>query len=200
MAGANQVLALLVLDADANRLAIKYCSGGLKLWPSVEDQRKFERKTIQKLPKPSGRASSETDVALIGEQLVVFKICNDVYICVVCSPNENELVVAGLCDGVAAALTQTTQMSFVSNGLSKQTVLDQLDQVLLVLDEVTDDGIIMEVDDEKIFNRVRMVEAEGGGGGNNDAAGGGEADSAVFQQATKAAKKRLIESLLGGRS
>ena len=98
---ANQVLALLVLDNDANRLAIKYCSSGKKHFPTIADQQKFEKQVIRKLPKPnaSGRAS-EGDVALVNDLLVLYKICNDVYTCVVCTTAENELIVGQLLEGL----------------------------------------------------------------------------------------------------
>ncbi|CAD7972703.1 unnamed protein product [Amoebophrya sp. A25] len=193
MTSVNQVLALLVLDSDHHRLAVKYCAPGQKLFPTVEEQRSFEKKVIKKLPKPTGRPS-EGDVAIVGDnQLVLYKIINDVYICVLCSTAENEVILAQVLEGLCQALQSATQMmAFVGNGITKQSVLECLDQVLLVLDEVTDDlGIIMEVEEEKILNRIRMQD-------EIQDVGEPEPAEKMFQQATQAAKKRLIESLLGG--
>ncbi|CAD7944856.1 unnamed protein product [Amoebophrya sp. A120] len=201
---ASQVLALLVLDQESNRLAVKYCTNGTKLFPTVDAQRKFEKKVIGKLAKPTGRPT-EGDVALIGDyQLVLYKIINDVYVCIVCSVQDNEVILAQLLEGLCQALTTVGNVSFVGNhSLTKQTVLENLDQVLLVLDEVADDnGIVMEIDEEKIMARIRMQDVETGG---DSGLGSGLSESnqsepeRVFQQATQAAKKRLLESLLGGR-
>ena len=121
------------------------------------------------------------------------------------STAENELVIAQLLEGMFAAINAVSQTSFVSTGLSKPGVLENLDHVLLVLDEVTDDGIIMETDEEKIQNRVRMIEEQShmvqdSGGGNGDAPLDSNASAqAMFQMATQNAKKRLIDSLLGAR-
>lgn len=140
MAASSQVLALLILDADANRLAVKYCVPGLKLFATVDAQKKFEKKVVAKLAKPTGRVNVDADVALIGDhQLVLYKGINDLYVCVVCSVLENEVILSTLLEGLCQALSQATHVSFVNNQVTKQTVLEALDQVLLVLDEAVDD-------------------------------------------------------------
>jgi hypothetical protein len=55
----------------------------------------------------------------------------------------------------------------------------------------------METDEERIVNRVRMLEDTENppAGGRNEGPGNA---AALFDQATSAAKKRLMNSLLGG--
>ena len=56
----SQVLALLVLDTDGQRLAVKYSAIGRKeIWPTPKLQMAFEKRVITKLPKNSG---SKTEV------------------------------------------------------------------------------------------------------------------------------------------
>lgn len=194
VATANQVLALLVLDIDAKRLAVKYVGASKSRFADVEAQKKFEKKVILKLPKPSvtGRAT-ENDVALVDDLLVLYKMCNDVYVCVVCNETENELTISQLLEGMYQAISASCQTGFVSTSVTKTSILECLDQVLLVLDEVTDGGIILESDEEKIGNRIRMIEEVEGGRDES-------APEAVLKQATQAAKKRLLDSLLGART
>jgi len=69
----NQILALLALDTDANRLAVKYCGCAKPLFPTVESQKKFEKKIVAKLPKPSGGApSGDVDVVLLVWTVLLF--------------------------------------------------------------------------------------------------------------------------------
>ena len=93
-------------------------------------------------------------------------------------------------------------------GVSRNSVLESLDAVLLILDEVTDDGILMESDEDRITNRILMREeldsrgsvgSAGPGAGGQPGAEDGSNPEAVFRQATQAAKKRLLDSLLGTR-
>lgn len=156
--GLCQIWALLVLDSDGQRLAVKFSSVAKKdLFPGVK-QLAFEKRVVSKLPSPSA-SRSEVDVAVIDDYTVLFQACNDVVICAVVANSENELAVLQLVEGVYSSMSQIAQgSSFLSSGLTKQLVLDSLPDVLLVLDEVIDDGIIMEVDEEKITARVKMID------------------------------------------
>mmetsp|Transcript_136412 Transcript_136412/g.340131 ORF Transcript_136412/g.340131 Transcript_136412/m.340131 type:complete len:195 (-) Transcript_136412:108-692(-) len=190
--GLCQILALLVLDSEGQRLAVKYSSIGKKeLWVGSKAQIAFEKKIISKLPKPSA-ARSEVDVAVIDEYTILFQACNDVVVCAVASPTENELVVLQLVEGIFASMSSITQgSSFLSSGLTKQLVLDGLSDVLFILDEVVDEGIIMETDEDKISARIKMID-------ETEVSGSAQAEQ-MFQKATQSAKSKLISSLLGNR-
>merc|ERR1712176_592546 len=186
-----QILAILVLDADGARLAVKYSSTARKeLWTSVKQQLAFEKRVISKLPKPSA-SRSEADVAIVDDYTVLYQACNDVVVCAVASPTENELVVLQLVEGVFTSMSNTAPGSFLSTGLTKQVVLDNLSDVLFILDEVTDDGIIMETEDEKISARIKMVD-------ETEATNAAQAEQ-MFQKATQSAKQKIFGSIIGSR-
>merc|ERR1719171_1217399 len=117
--GLCQVLAILVLDSDGGRLAVKYSQIARKeLWPGVKAQLAFEKRVIIKLPKPSS-SRSEVDVAVIDDFTVLFQACNDVFVCAVAASSENELVVLQLVEGVFSAMSNAAQGGILSTGLSK---------------------------------------------------------------------------------
>eukprot|EP00933_Yihiella_yeosuensis_P033115 TRINITY_DN26812_c0_g1_i1.p1 TRINITY_DN26812_c0_g1~~TRINITY_DN26812_c0_g1_i1.p1 ORF type:complete len:196 (-),score=54.16 TRINITY_DN26812_c0_g1_i1:136-723(-) len=190
--GLSQILALLVLDTDGQRLAVKYSSVARKeLWPSVKQQMTFEKRVINKLPKPSA-ARSDVDVAVIDDYTVIFQACNDVVVAAVASPTENELVVLQLVEGIYNSMAAACSgQSFLSTGLSKQLVLDSLACVLFILDEVVDDGMIMETEDEKISARIKMID-------ETEVTQSAQAEQ-MFQKATQSAKQKLLGSLMGSR-
>mmetsp|Transcript_29511 Transcript_29511/g.80724 ORF Transcript_29511/g.80724 Transcript_29511/m.80724 type:complete len:196 (+) Transcript_29511:78-665(+) len=190
--GLCQILALLVLDSDGNRLAVKYSSIARKeLWPGTKQQNCFEKRVISKLPKPTA-TKSEVDVAIIDDYTVLFQACNDVVVCAVATSTENELVVLQLVEGLYSAMSTAAQStSFLSSGLTKQLVLDSLSDVLFILDEVTDDGIIMETEEERISARIKMVD-------ETEATNAAQAEQ-MFQKATQSAKQKLLGSLIGSR-
>ncbi|CAE8607042.1 unnamed protein product [Polarella glacialis] len=190
--GLSQILALLVLDTDGQRLAVKYCSLARKeIWPSVKLQIAFEKRVINKLPKPSA-TRSDVDVAVIDDYTVIFQACNDVVVCAVAAFSENELVVMQLVEGIYNSMSSCCQGGgFLSSGLSKQLVLDNLADALFILDEVTDDGMIMETDEEKISARVKMID-------ETEVTQSAQAEQ-MFQKATQSAKQKLLGSLMGSR-
>eukprot|EP00931_Biecheleriopsis_adriatica_P078286 TRINITY_DN51747_c0_g1_i1.p1 TRINITY_DN51747_c0_g1~~TRINITY_DN51747_c0_g1_i1.p1 ORF type:complete len:195 (+),score=59.57 TRINITY_DN51747_c0_g1_i1:64-648(+) len=190
--GLNQILALLVLDTDGGRLAVKYNSIARKdLFPTVKQQTAFEKRVINKLPKPSA-SRSEVDVAVIDEYTVIFQACNDVVVAAVAAASENELVVLELVEGIYNSMSNACQgNSLLSSGLTKQLVLDSLSDVLFILDEVVDNGLIMETDHEKISARIKMID-------ETEVTQSAQAEQ-MFQKATQSAKQKLLGSLMGSR-
>jgi len=171
---------------------VKYSSVARKeIWVGTKQQLAFEKRVITKLPKSSG-TKTEVDVAVIDEYTVLFQACNDVVVCAVAASTENELVVLQLVEGTFCAMSSITQgSSFLSSGLTKQLVLDNLSDVLFILDEVTDDGIIMETEEDKITARIKMVD-------ETEATNAAQAEQ-MFQKATQSAKQKLLGSLIGSR-
>mmetsp|Transcript_17498 Transcript_17498/g.40765 ORF Transcript_17498/g.40765 Transcript_17498/m.40765 type:complete len:197 (+) Transcript_17498:92-682(+) len=192
-AGLSQILALLILDTDGERLAVKYSSVAKKeLWPGTKAQLAFEKRLIAKLPKPTGTGGrGDVDVAIIDEYTVLYQSCNDVVVCAIASASENELVVMQLVEGVYAALSNSVQSSFLATGLTKQIVLDNLSDVFFILDEVTDDAIIMETEEEKIVARIKMQD-------ETEVSNSAQAEK-IFNKATESAKNKLLASFIGGR-
>eukprot|EP00413_Alexandrium_margalefii_P005084 CAMPEP_0204512700 /NCGR_PEP_ID=MMETSP0661-20131031/1078_1 /ASSEMBLY_ACC=CAM_ASM_000606 /TAXON_ID=109239 /ORGANISM="Alexandrium margalefi, Strain AMGDE01CS-322" /LENGTH=201 /DNA_ID=CAMNT_0051517831 /DNA_START=246 /DNA_END=848 /DNA_ORIENTATION=+ len=186
-----QVLAILILDAEGARLAVKYSSLCKKeLFPTIKQQLAFEKRVISKLPKPSS-SRSDVDVAVIDEYTVIYQACNDVFVCAVAPTNENELIVLQLVEGIYQAISTCAQgASFLSTGLTKQLVLDSLSDVFFVLDEVTEDGIIMETEEEKISARTKMID-------ETEATNSAQAEQ-MFQKATQSAKQKLLGSSSAG--
>merc|ERR1719203_1529753 len=184
----SQVLAVLVMDSDGNRLAVKYCAAARReLWPTVSAQVEFEKMIHSKLPKAVS-SKSEVDVAVVKNYTVLFQAANDCVVCAVASATENELAVMQLVEGVFSAASGCSQgASFLSTGLSKQLVLDNLSEVLFILDEVVDDDIIFVTDEDKISSRIKMIDEtesvshtpSGGAEGGSASGGGGGAATAA---------------------
>merc|ERR1712157_460644 len=93
---------------------------------------------------------------------------------------------------IFTSMSSTAQdSSFLSTGLTKQLVLDSLSDVLFILDEVMDDGIIMETEEEKISARIKMID-------ETEVTNQAQAEQ-MFQKATQSAKQKLLGSLIGSR-
>merc|ERR1740130_749889 len=106
------------------------------------------------------------------------------FVCAVAGAAENELVVLNLVEGIFSAISATASSSFLSTGVSKQLVLDNLSDVLFILDEVVDDGIIMETEEEKISARIKMID-------ETEVSQGAQAEQ-MFQKATEVQRNRSL--------
>merc|ERR1719359_2012480 len=86
-------------------------------------------------------------------------------------------------EGILSAISASAQStSFLSTGVTKQLVLDSLSDVLFILDEVVDDGCIMEIDEEKISARIKMID-------ETEVKQSQQAEQ-MFQKATQSAKSK----------
>jgi coatomer subunit zeta len=168
--------AILVLDGDGARLAGKYFGKFLKLEKgttkqdasarskSEEDLRKnFEKQLQQKIAGIVARSDAAEVVTVMGRTAVFCGGSNqgasgggDVRIVHVGPPNESELVLAHLCEGMYDALSH-----LMGGSTDRTMVLDNLELVFLLIDEHCDGGIILETDANKLASAVLLRDDEG---------------------------------------
>jgi len=129
---------------------------------------------------------SMPDVIQVDNAVVVYKLVNDIILCVVGSSFENELIL----HSVLSCLDESLQ-SLLKGQVSKKTLVENLDLLLLAVDEIIDEGLILETDSNLVVQRVCMV----GGSGHGDGKGG-EVPLAeqTFTQALQTARDQLIKN------
>lgn len=83
--------------------------------------------------------------------VAVYKSTSDVYFYVLGSYDENELILLSALNCLYDALAR-----LLRNQLDKRTLLENLDFVLLAIDELCDDGVLLEADAAQLAQRVSM--------------------------------------------
>ncbi|KAH3768019.1 coatomer subunit zeta-1 [Pelomyxa schiedti] len=140
---------LVVLDgADGSRLCCKYYSN--PTLPTPKEQKAFEKRLFSK----TSRASSE--ILLFDNFVVLYKIIGDVNIYLLGSIEENELLLSS----VLNTFIETLMLLF-KNQVDKRMITDYLDMVLLAMEELIDNGVILECDPAIIASRVTLRTPEG---------------------------------------
>ena len=159
--------AILVLGSDGDRLAGKYYGDFLKTpdeGSSREETRQnFEKEVQQKIGGIIARSDAAEVVSVRGKTVV---FCGgssqgeagDVRIVHVGPPNESELVMAHLCEGMYEALSQ-----LMGGATDRTMVLDNLELVFLLIDEHCDGGIILETDGSKLASAVLLRDEDSPG-------------------------------------
>ncbi|KAL1609560.1 Golgi-to-ER vesicle coat component [Nothophoma quercina] len=155
-----QAILILAID-DGSRILTKYYSNphppqgnqgdypGQIAYKTVKDQKAFEKGLLEKTAKQT------TDIILYDQKIVVFKMESDVMLYVVGSAEENEVLLYS----VVLALRDSLNI-LLKNSVDKRTVIENYDLVSLAVDELVDDGIILETDPVIVASRVSKPPAQ----------------------------------------
>ncbi|MGH0114860.1 UNVERIFIED_CONTAM: hypothetical protein FKN15_064857 [Acipenser sinensis] len=137
------VKALFILDNDDNRLLAKYYDP--KLYPSMKEQRNFEKHVFNKTHK------TDSEIAFLEGMTIVYKSSIDLFLYVVGSANENEK-----CLVVVFYVILTRLSPFPRKNVEKRSLVENLDGVFLVVDEIVDGGVILESDPQQVIQKVNF--------------------------------------------
>ncbi|THZ76091.1 hypothetical protein D6C88_06910 [Aureobasidium pullulans] len=151
------VNAVLILAADDSaRILAKYYSPphapanavgndypGANPYPQLKDQKAFEKGLLEKTAKQN------SDIVLYDNRVVVFKMESDVMLYVVGGADENEILLYS----VVLALRDSLNI-LLKNSVDKRTIIENYDLVSLAIDEIIDDGIVLETDPVIVASRV----------------------------------------------
>ncbi|OAL28855.1 hypothetical protein AYO20_09335 [Fonsecaea nubica] len=179
----HSVVAILILSTDSSpdssRLFAKYYNPPhasaqpqhppqSQPYPHLKEQKAFEKGLLEKTSKQT------SDVILYDNKVVVFKMESDVMLYVVGGPEENEIllynVVLALRDTLSILLKSVYRPHFFSltatdkgdyrNSTDKRTIMENYDLVTLAIDEIVDDGIVLETDPVMVASRVSKAPAQ----------------------------------------
>ncbi|CAF1095095.1 unnamed protein product, partial [Didymodactylos carnosus] len=133
---------IIILDNDGNRIMAKYYN---QLFSTVKEQKEFEKSLFNKTHKGSG------DVILLDNMTIVYRNNVDLLFYVMGSTNENELMLSAVLSCLFESLS-----TMLRKNVEKRHVYDNLDLVMLTIDEICDEGIILEADPIMIIQRVQL--------------------------------------------
>ncbi|KAI9171406.1 coatomer zeta subunit [Paramyrothecium foliicola] len=148
------VQAVLILSSeDGSRILAKYYSpphsatGNSKTstnpYPDLKSQKAFEKGLLDKTAKQTG------DIVLYDNRIVLYKLESDVMIYIIGSVDENEILLYN----TILAIRDSLHLLF-KQSVDKRTIVENYDLVSLAIDEIVDDGIILETDPTIVVQRV----------------------------------------------
>ncbi|KAI1761859.1 snare-like protein [Hypoxylon sp. FL1150] len=152
----SSVNAIIILNVDdGSRIFAKYYSSPHHAptatshhqssgpFADVKSQKTFEKGLLEKTAKQTG------DIILYDNRIVLYKMESDVMMYVVGGVDENEVLLYN----VILALRDSLHLLF-KQSVDKRTIIENYDLVSLAIDEIVDDGIILETDPTIIVQRV----------------------------------------------
>lgn len=176
------VNAFFILDHEGKRVLAKYYtrapnSYALKHYATQADQRKLEKAIFKKTSK--GKCQ---EILLYEGNVVLYKKFSDVFIYLLGLSEENELLLSAALEGFCSTLT-----GLLNQPIDKRSIVEDIDSVAIALDEVIDDGVVLEVDPELVLMRVTQRAPD-----SSDI----QLNEQSLLQAYNTAKERITRSLL----
>ncbi|KAG7588089.1 Longin-like domain superfamily [Arabidopsis suecica] len=135
---------ILLLDSEGKRVAVKYYSDD---WPTNSAKEAFEKSVFTKTQKTNAR--TEVEVTALENNIVVYKLMQDLHFFVTGGEEENELILASVLEGLFDAVTL-----LLRGNVDKREALDNLDLIFLCFDEIIDGGIVLETDANVIAGKA----------------------------------------------
>lgn len=137
------VKGIVVLNNDGNRVLAKYYDP--VVLPTVKEQKTFEKDLFNK----TYRANAE--IIMLNGLTCVYKSNVDLFFYVIGNSHDNELILLSMLQCLFNSLSQVLRRN-----VEEKALYQNLDIVMLVIDEICDDGVIMEADSTAVVQRVAL--------------------------------------------
>ncbi|KIH88360.1 hypothetical protein SPBR_07885 [Sporothrix brasiliensis 5110] len=148
------VKAVMILADDGSRVFAKYYTpphqpatgapgSTTNPFADVKAQKTFEKGLLEKTAKQN------SDILLYDNHIVLYKAESDVTMYVVGSPDENEVLLYNVVLTIRDSLHLLLKQS-----IDKRTLVECYDILALAMDEIIDDGVILETDPSIVVTRV----------------------------------------------
>ncbi|KAK4105901.1 snare-like protein [Parathielavia hyrcaniae] len=118
-------------------------------YPDKTSQTRFEKALLQKTAKQTG------DILLFDSRIVLYKMESDVAVYVVGSLDDNEIMLYNM----LLALRDSLHLLF-KQSVDKRTIIENYDLVSLAVDEICDDGVVLETDPTIIVQRCSKAPSQ----------------------------------------
>jgi len=177
------VKAILVLDGDGKRIVARYYNGP---YASSTEELAFEKKLFDKTVRTN--AKTEAEVIILDGLITVYKNSADVWLYVVGSQSENELILVNALVSFAEAL-----QSALRAPPDKRLLLDNFDTLLLAIDELIDGGTFLELDASAIVNRITMKGSDAGAAAGAESGFTEQSFNTMFASAREQMARALLK-------
>ncbi|KAF7634422.1 Clat_adaptor_s domain-containing protein [Meloidogyne graminicola] len=131
------IKAILILDQDGKRILGKYYDKQM----FQKEKSLFEKNLFQKTHK------ANAEIILLDGYICVYRSNVDLFFYVIGSSNENELILQSVLNCFYDSFS-----TVLRKNVEKRVLLDRIDLAFLILDELCDDGLVLETDSQAIVN------------------------------------------------
>jgi hypothetical protein len=140
------IKAILLLDNNGKRIISNYYDDQ---FASIKEQKEFEKLLFKSTQKANG------EIIMLENLTIVYKSNVDVFFYVIGSTNENEIILVSVLNCIHDSLSRIFRKN-----IEKKYLIENMDSVLLTIDEICDQGILLESDPNQVAQRVSFKETD----------------------------------------
>lgn len=154
---------LLILDNSGKRI---YCIYYTSDYNTLESQIDFETRLSRVTEKYSVN-KNELDIFNFENYNILCRIDKEIAIFIGQDENENELLLEQF-----FKMFETQLFNFVGENLSREKILNHYNEIILLIDEMITGGVVINLDENSIYNRIKNVEKKQKSNENTQSGGG----------------------------
>lgn len=134
----NPIDGIVILGLDGKRILSQSCNDTI-------NSKKFDRDLYGKTKS----SKIKNEVLIVGNLLVVHRCVSELHMYVVGNRNENPAIL----DRVLCCLVEAVS-TLISRDVQNQSIHGNLDQIALAIDQIYDQGVLLETDPDLVLERV----------------------------------------------
>ena len=154
---------LLILDNSGKRI---YCIYYTSDYNTLKSQIDFETRLSRVTEKYSVN-KNELDIFNFENYNILCRIDKEIAIFIGQDENENELLLEQF-----FKMFETQLFNFVGENLSREKILNHYNEIILLIDEMITGGVVINLDENSIYNRIKNVEKKQKSNENTQSGGG----------------------------
>jgi|UniRef100_A0AC35F8X5 hypothetical protein len=143
MSSLYSIKGIVITDQDGGRMLAKYFDK--ETFPTEKEQLAFEKSLFSKTHK------ANSEIILLDGLICVYRSNVDLFFYVIGSQSENELILVSVLNCLYESVS-----TVLRKNVEKKALLDNLDIVLLIMDELVDEGVILDTDSTSVVNRCAL--------------------------------------------
>ena len=144
---------ILILDNNGKLIYGKYYN--CPELDTARAQREFEKKICQ-TTQNINVSKDEIDIFTINQYNVITKICNEIALFIGINEDENECIANNF-----FSIFENVLSNVLNDKFTKESVMNNFDKVIVVIDEMVNEGVVMNTDGESI-EKILSMRSEGG--------------------------------------
>ena len=140
---------LLILDNSGKRI---YCNYYTKEYETLESQLEFESR-LSKITATYSVDKDNIDIFNFENYNIICKIEKEIAIFIGQNENDNELLL-----NEVFKMFEIQLFNFVGDNLTRDKILNHYNDIVLLIDEFITGGIVLNIDEHSLFERVKNAE------------------------------------------